>query len=109
MKIDYQKLRKLAEIARDGGTYQEMTDYRTMATPQLVLALIEEIEDQGKRIVDLEARIVDLPQRLQPGADGYDDWYMHSADDGEYFKADEVIAAIYAAGIRLKEATSERN
>ena len=55
MKIDYQKLRKLAEIARDGGTYQEITDYRTMATPQLVLALIEEIEAQNKRIAELEA------------------------------------------------------
>ncbi|EIG9281405.1 ead/Ea22-like family protein [Salmonella enterica] len=55
------------------------------------------------RIAELEAREVTLPQRLQPGADGYDDWYVHSADDGEYLKADDVIEAIRAAGIRVKE------
>ncbi|HDS7658490.1 TPA: hypothetical protein QH556_005787, partial [Klebsiella variicola] len=26
---------------------------------------------------------VKLPQRLQPGADGWDDWYVHSDDEGE--------------------------
>lgn len=55
-----------------------------------------------ERVKELEARTVDLPQRLQPGADGYDDWYVHSADDGEYLKADDVIAAIRAAGICIK-------
>ncbi|EKB5318972.1 hypothetical protein OOL41_000770 [Salmonella enterica] len=54
------------------------------------------------RIAELEAREVTLPQRLQPGADGYDDWYVHSADDGEYLKADDVIEAIRAAGIKVK-------
>ncbi|ECJ7676825.1 ead/Ea22-like family protein [Salmonella enterica] len=61
------------------------------------------IADGSKRIAELEAREVTLPQRLQPGADGYDDWYVHSADDGEYLKADDVIEAIRAAGIRVKE------
>ncbi|ASG82603.1 ead/Ea22-like family protein [Salmonella enterica subsp. diarizonae] len=56
-----------------------------------------------QRIAELEAREVTLPQRLQPGADGYDDWYVHSADDGEYLKADDVIEAIRAAGIKVKE------
>ncbi len=60
------------------------------------------IADGSKRIAELEAREVTLPQRLQPGADGYDDWYVHSADDGEYLKADDVIAAIRAAGIKVK-------
>ncbi|EBB8134208.1 ead/Ea22-like family protein [Salmonella enterica] len=61
------------------------------------------IADGSKRIAELEAREVTLPQRLQPGADGYDDWYVHSADDGEYLKADDVIEAIRAAGIKVKE------
>ncbi|AXD28436.1 ead/Ea22-like family protein [Salmonella enterica] len=60
------------------------------------------IADGSKRIAELEAREVTLPQRLQPGADGYDDWYVHSADDGEYLKADDVIEAIRAAGIKVK-------
>lgn len=55
-----------------------------------------------QRIQELEAREVTLPQRLQPGADGYDDWYVHSADDGEYLKADDVIEAIRAAGIKVE-------
>ncbi|EAQ6365469.1 ead/Ea22-like family protein [Salmonella enterica subsp. enterica serovar Oranienburg] len=55
-----------------------------------------------QRIQELEAREITLPQRLQPGADGYDDWYVHSADDGEYLKADDVIEAIRAAGIKVK-------
>ncbi|HHD7970099.1 TPA: ead/Ea22-like family protein [Salmonella enterica] len=60
------------------------------------------IADGSKRIAELETREVTLPQRLQPGADGYDDWYVHSADDGEYLKADDVIEAIRAAGIKVK-------
>ncbi|EAP1212703.1 ead/Ea22-like family protein [Salmonella enterica subsp. houtenae] len=60
------------------------------------------IADGSKRIAELEAREVTLPQRLQPGADGYDDWYVHSADDGEYLKVDDVIEAIRAAGIKVK-------
>ncbi|ECF5137777.1 ead/Ea22-like family protein [Salmonella enterica] len=65
--------------------------------------LYEKLEAAERRIAELEARAVTLPQRLQPGADGYDDWYVHSADDGEYLKADDVIEAIRAAGIRVKE------
>ncbi|HFZ2331101.1 TPA: hypothetical protein ACIJ1F_003755 [Citrobacter freundii] len=69
---------------------------------QRVLALLDELEAAEKRIAELEARTVTLPQRLQPGADGYDDWYVHSADDGEYLKVDDVIEAIRAAGIGVK-------
>ncbi|SUX81689.1 Uncharacterised protein [Citrobacter youngae] len=64
--------------------------------------LLNELEAAEKRIAELEARAITLPQRLQPGADGYDDWYVHSADDGEYLKVDDVIAAIRAAGIGVK-------
>ena len=45
---------------------------------------------------------VKLPQRLQPGADGYDDWYVHSDDDGEYLKFDDVLAMLTAAGIKVE-------
>ncbi|MFP7259079.1 hypothetical protein SFC19_01645 [Citrobacter portucalensis] len=62
----------------------------------------DKLEAAGNLIAELEAREVTLPQRLQPGADGYDDWYVHSADDGEYLKADDVIAALRAAGIGVK-------
>ncbi|VEB97387.1 Uncharacterised protein [Cedecea lapagei] len=61
---------------------------------------IAELDAARKRIAELEASplAVKLPNRLQPGADGPDDWYLHSDPDGEYMKADDVIEAIRAAG-----------
>lgn len=59
------------------------------------------LEDR-QRIAELESRTVKLPQRLQPGADGYDDWYVHSDDDGEYLKVDDVLAMLTAAGIKVE-------
>ncbi|HBT2192239.1 TPA: hypothetical protein MA436_004987, partial [Klebsiella pneumoniae] len=59
-----------------------------------VLALLEALEKEQQRIAELESRTVKLPQRLQPGADGYDDWYVHSDDDGEYLKVDDVLAML---------------
>lgn len=46
---------------------------------------------------------VKLPQRLQPGADGWDDWYVHSDDEGEYLKFDDVLAMLTAAGIKVED------
>ena len=60
MKIDYQELRKLAEIARDGGTHQEITDYRTTVTPQLVLALLDEIKKLEDTNIDAMCQIAEL-------------------------------------------------
>ena len=69
---------------------------------QLLDMVIDAYQSARQRVAELEARTVILPQRLQPGADGYDDWYVHSADDGEYLKVDDVIEAIRAAGIGVK-------
>lgn len=57
-----------------------------------------------QRIAELESRTVTvkLPQRLQPGADGWDDWYVHSDDEGEYLKFDDVLAMLTAAGIKVE-------
>ena len=62
-----------------------------------------EIAAMRQRIAELESRTVKLPQRLQPGADGYDDWYVHSDDDGEYLKVDDVLAMLTAAGIKVED------
>ncbi|HHT0469873.1 hypothetical protein [Klebsiella variicola] len=67
-----------------------------------VLALLEALEKEQQRIAELESRTVKQPQRLQPGADGYDDWYVHSDDDGEYLKVDDVLAMLTAAGIKVE-------
>jgi hypothetical protein len=80
--------------------FDEVTTLRRNADDKAP-ELRSQLEEAEKRIAELEAREVALPQRLQPGADGYDDWYVHSADDGEYLKVDDVIASIRAAGIRI--------
>ncbi|CAH5230931.1 TPA: ead/Ea22-like family protein [Klebsiella pneumoniae] len=65
---------------------------------------IAELDAARQRIADLESRTVTvkLPQRLQPGADGWDDWYVHSDDEGEYLKFDDVLAMLTAAGIKVE-------
>ncbi len=65
MKIDYQELRKLAEIARDGGTHQEITDYRAMVTPQLVLALLDEIKKLEDTNIDAMCQIAELKTNVE--------------------------------------------
>ncbi|WP_077255047.1 hypothetical protein [Klebsiella pneumoniae] len=64
--------------------------------------ITDHCEELQARIAELESRTVKLPQRLQPGADGYDDWYVHSDDDGEYLKVDDVLAMLTAAGIKME-------
>lgn len=64
--------------------------------------ITDHCEELQARIAELESRTVKLPQRLQPGADGYDDWYVHSDDDGEYLKVDDVLAMLTAAGIKVE-------
>lgn len=63
----------------------------------------EKLEKAQQRIAELESRTVTvkLPQRLQPGADGWDDWYVHSDNEGEYLKFDDVLAMLTAAGIKV--------
>ncbi|EIV2267606.1 ead/Ea22-like family protein [Klebsiella pneumoniae] len=62
------------------------------------------VADYRQRIAELESRTVTvkLPQRLQPGADSWDDWYMHSDNEGEYLKFDDVLAMLTAAGIKVE-------
>ncbi|VTN64569.1 RelE family toxin-antitoxin system [Klebsiella pneumoniae] len=64
----------------------------------------DKFREAEKRIAELEFRsvTVKLPQRLQPGADGWDDWYVHSDDEGEYLKFDDVLAMLTAAGIKVE-------
>ncbi|HCB0972350.1 TPA: ead/Ea22-like family protein [Klebsiella pneumoniae] len=73
----------------------------TEAERQAYLGLISK---RDERIAELESRTVTvkLPQRLQPGADGWDDWYVHSDDEGEYLKFDDVLAMLTASGIKVE-------
>ncbi|WP_460214657.1 ead/Ea22-like family protein [Escherichia coli] len=121
-KIDYQALREAAERAipamerllmlpadDDLLSEQELKDYgvdidalnafKFLVRPETVQALLDELESAEKRITELEARAVTLPQyRNSPD--------MHTK---QFYEAigfnqglDIFIEAIRAAGIRIK-------
>lgn len=60
------------------------------------------ISDGSKRIAELEARVIVLPQRLSPEGYHIDEAYMVDDTEGEYLDRDAVIDAIRAAGIKVK-------
>ncbi|HBT2938549.1 RelE family toxin-antitoxin system [Klebsiella pneumoniae] len=85
---------------------QQMTESENRVRKQNrhICELFDDNTALRQRIAGLEARTVTvkLPQRLQPGADGWDDWYVHSDDEGEYLKFDDVLAMLTAAGIKVE-------
>ena len=118
---ELEPIRAAAEkLVRCKGRYHSEQNYRALAalfgvkTPDLPPLEHENVHDADaaemeiaalrQRIAELESRTVTvkLPQRLQPGADGWDDWYMHSDNEGEYLKFDDVLAMLTAAGIKVE-------
>lgn len=153
-KIDYQALREVAEAIKVVATPQKLLAFRMKVTPQVVLALLDELErkqqyiklrDQEnedialtvgklrveleaaennlidsechvaeleealrdkqalleaseKRIAELEAREISLPERssMLHRTDFHDDYHTVMA-----YKVSEVITAIRAAGMRI--------
>lgn len=93
---------ELAQILNDGNCFDVLLDAYQEAQ-QRIAKLERANAAQDDHFNQQQDRIDVLERRNQPGADGYDDWYVHSADDGEYLKADDVIEAIRAAGIKVKE------
>ncbi|MEQ5006078.1 ead/Ea22-like family protein [Escherichia coli] len=69
------------------------------ANPATVLAVLDELEAAKKRIAELEAREISLPERssMLHRTDFHEDYQTVMA-----YKVSEVIAAIRAAGIRIK-------
>ncbi|MGF0720450.1 ead/Ea22-like family protein [Klebsiella pneumoniae] len=85
---------------------QQMTESENRVRKQNrhICELFDDNTALRQRIAELESRTVTvkLPQRLQPGADSWDDWYMHSDNEGEYLKFDDVLAMLTAAGIKVE-------
>ncbi|EFI8487060.1 ead/Ea22-like family protein [Escherichia coli] len=73
--------------------------YIAAFNPEVVQALLDEREAQSKRIAELEAREILLPERssMLHRTDFNEDYHTVMA-----YKVSEVIAAIRAAGIRIK-------
>ncbi|HBA2721037.1 TPA: ead/Ea22-like family protein [Escherichia fergusonii] len=126
-KIDYQVLREAAVAIETVATPQKLLAFRMKVTPQVVLALLDErernqqyiksrdqenedialtvgklrveLEAANKRIAELEAREILLPERssMLHRTDFHDDYQTVMA-----YKVSEVIDAIRATGIRIK-------
>ncbi|EHM2892666.1 TPA: ead/Ea22-like family protein [Escherichia coli] len=78
---------------------QANAEFIAAASPATVLALLDEREAANKRIAELEEREILLPERssMLHRTDFHDDYQTVMA-----YKVSEVIAAIRAAGIRIK-------
>ncbi|EHM4438341.1 ead/Ea22-like family protein [Escherichia coli] len=78
---------------------QANAEFITAANPATVLELLDELEAAKKRIAELEAREILLPERssMLHRTDFHDDYQTVMA-----YKVSEVIAAIRSAGIRIK-------
>ncbi|HCY3294927.1 TPA: ead/Ea22-like family protein [Escherichia coli] len=78
---------------------QANAEFIAAANPATVLELLDELEAAKKRIAELEAREILLPGRssMLHRTDFHDDYQTVMA-----YKVSEVIAAIRAAGIRIK-------
>ncbi|HBV0138456.1 ead/Ea22-like family protein [Escherichia coli] len=78
---------------------QANAEFIAAANPATVLALLGELETAKKRIAELEAREILLPERssMLHRTDFHDDYQTVMA-----YKVSEVIDAIRATGIRIK-------
>lgn len=78
---------------------QANAEFIAAANPATVLALLGELETAKKRIAELEEREILLPERssMLHRTDFHEDYQTVMA-----YKVSEVIAAIRAAGIRIK-------
>lgn len=97
--IDTQALREAAERAESDSWGYDRDEFNEALTPSTVLALLDELEAAEKRIAELEARTVKLPEyRNSPD--------MHTK---QFYEAigfnqglDVFIEALRAAGIGVK-------
>ena len=105
-KINYQALREAAEAIKIVATPQKLLAFRMKVTPQVVLALLDELEAKNKRITELEAREVQLPTR-------YDLRYGHPInankrhvmipkENGSWLYLIDLEHALRVADIRIK-------
>ena len=89
--IDKRALRKAAMHAKTEDDWGcDADNFHDKATPDAVLALLDELEAAEKRIAELEAREVTLPEAL------------NSYAGVKIYRPNDVIEAIRAAGIGVK-------
>lgn len=92
--LNKQALREMAERAGSDSWGYDRDEFNDAITPEVVLALLDELEAAENRIAELEAREVMLPT---PYPKGYG-----LAADKYNFALEECADAIRAAGIGVK-------
>ncbi|EOY3622690.1 ead/Ea22-like family protein [Enterobacter hormaechei] len=93
-KIDKRALREAAEKAStDNHTQDEWFHYLRCSTPETVLALPDELEAAEKKISELEAREVKLPERYEV------DMCPTPSPDGEWYSREDILAALVSADV----------
>ena len=97
--IDYQALREAADAIKIIAMPQKLLAFRMKVTPQVVLALLDELETAKKRIAELETRTVFLPKL--PVLGSTEEWYEGFAAGASSMR-NECTDAIRVAGIRIK-------
>ena len=96
--IDKQALREMAERAASDSWGYDRDEFNDAITPSTVLALLDELEAAEKRIAELEAREVVLPQRYS---------MLHRVDFDEpyhtemVYKQHQVLEALHDAGVNV--------
>ncbi|MGA4582367.1 ead/Ea22-like family protein [Enterobacter hormaechei] len=85
--IDKRALREAADRAKDNF----IPCFR--APTRDVLALLDELEAAEKRVVELEARMVKLPERYEV------DMCPTPSPDGEWYSREDILAALVSAGV----------
>lgn len=93
--IDKRALREAADRAKDNF----IPCFR--APTRDVLALLDELEAAEKRIAELEAREVKLPERYEV------DICPTPSPDGDWYSRDDILAALVSAGVRYAEAAGK--
>lgn len=75
------------------GDVDAANAFNLLTGPETVLALLDELEAAGKRIAELEAREVKLPERYEV------DMCPTPSPDGEWYSREDILAALVSADV----------
>lgn len=99
--INKQELREAAERAESDSWGYDRDEFNEALTPSTVLELLDELDAKDRRIAELEAREVVLPQRYS---------MLHRVDFNEpyhtemVYKQHQVLEALHDAGVNVAAA-----
>ena len=102
--LNKQALREAAERAASDSWGYDRDEFNDAITPEVALALLDELEAAEKRVAELEAREVRLPEAMMPARHNSGELFMSpdNVEYGGYLNRDDVVRVLRAAGIITK-------